>query len=191
MVRSLSFIHLFVILAVGYIGGALLFREMPATAIERVITFYDARVVQGHDAGYIRPVGTAALFFVVVFVLSSFRKTRFTVLFFGAVKCVLFGLSSSYLTWFRYENDGLFNLVVSVSVHQLFSVSSVLCSPQSALLYAYDIGKKTQYTCVTDDNWLSVAVLAIEIIVFQFIIQDRIIQLSSLNYSVTVSFLLS
>ena len=45
MVRSLSFIHLFVILAIGFIGGALLFREMPATAIERVVTFYDARVV--------------------------------------------------------------------------------------------------------------------------------------------------
>src|SRR6185312_8011574 len=97
MVRSISFIHLFVILAVGYIGGALLFREMPATAIEKVITFYDARVVQGNTVGYSRPVGTTALFFVVAFVLASFRKAQFTVLFFGAVKCVLFGLSSSYL----------------------------------------------------------------------------------------------
>ena len=57
MVRSLSFIHLFVILAIGYIGGALLFREMPATAIEKLIAFYDARVVLGHEAGYIKTCG--------------------------------------------------------------------------------------------------------------------------------------
>ena len=83
MVRSLSFIHLFVILAVGYIGGALLFREMPATAIEKVITFYDARVVQGQDVGYIRPIGTAALFFVVAFVLASIQENTVHCIFFS------------------------------------------------------------------------------------------------------------
>ena len=40
MVRSLSFIHLFVILAVGYIGGALLFREMPAAFYGKINYFF-------------------------------------------------------------------------------------------------------------------------------------------------------
>lgn len=97
MVRSLSFVHLFVILAVGYIGGALLFREMPATAVEQLLSIFDARVIYGHEAGIIRPVAMTVLFFVVVYALSALRKLRFTVLFFGAIKCVLFGVSSGFL----------------------------------------------------------------------------------------------
>lgn len=97
MVRSLSFVHLFVILAVGYIGGALLFRIMSATAVEQMLSIFDTRVIYGHEAGIIRPVAMTVLFFVVVYVLSSLRKLRFLVLFFGAVKCVLFGLSSAFL----------------------------------------------------------------------------------------------
>ncbi len=171
MVRSLSFIHLFVILAIGYIGGALLFREMPATAIEKVVTFYDARVVQGHDAGYIKPVGTAALFFVVAFVLASFRKTRFTVYFYGAVKCVLFGLSSSYLLasgtkmmaysiwWFPFQFLICF----------LFLVYCAVLSPPYFMRST--IGKKPNTRALPTIIGMSIAVLAIEIIVFQFILK--------------------
>ena len=138
MVRSLSFIHLFVILAIGYIGGALLFREMPATAVERVVAFYDARVVLGHEAGYIKPVGMAALFFVVAFVLASFRKTRFHRIIFRSSEMCSFRLVIFLFTCFRHENNGLFNLVVSVSVPNLFSISSVLCNSKSTLLYAFN-----------------------------------------------------
>jgi hypothetical protein len=97
MVRSLSFVHLFVILAIGYIGGAFLFREMSSAAVEKMLTIFDARVIDGHEAGIIRPIAMTVLFFVVVYAFSSLRKLRFTTLFFGAVKCVLFGLSSAYL----------------------------------------------------------------------------------------------
>jgi hypothetical protein len=170
MVRSISFIHLFVILAVGYIGGALLFREMPATAIEKVITFYDARVVQGNTVGYSRPVGTTALFFVVAFVLASFRKTQFIVLFFGAVKCVLFGLSSSYLIssgaklmaysiwWFPFQFISCF----------LFLVYCAVLSPP--YFTRTTIGKTRNLRAVPILLTLSVAVLAIEIVVFQFLL---------------------
>ena len=171
MVRSLSFIHLFIILAVGYIGGALLFREMPATAIERVITFYDARVVQGHEAGYIRPVGTAALFFVVAFALASFSKTRFLVLFLGAVKCVFFGLSSSYLLgsgakmmaysiwWFPFQFISCF----------LFLMYCAVLSPPYFMNTT--LGKRRNTRALPAIIGLSVAILAIEIIVFRFILQ--------------------
>ncbi|MFJ7933398.1 hypothetical protein [Sporosarcina sp. NPDC096371] len=170
MVRSLSFIHLFIILAVGYIGGALLFREMSATAIERVITFYDARVVQGHEAGFIRPVGTAALFFIVAFTLATFRKTRFLVLFFGAVKCVLFGLSSSYLLgsgakmmaysvwWFPFQFIICFLFLM---------YCAILCPPY---FMNTTLGKKRNTRALPTVIALSVAVLAIEIIVFRFIL---------------------
>lgn len=97
MVRSLSFIHLFVILAIGYIGGALLFREMPVASMEKLIIFFDARVVYGQDVGIIRPVLMTALFFVVAFLFSLVKQLRFAVLFFGALKAVLFGLSSAHL----------------------------------------------------------------------------------------------
>ncbi|MCZ2259512.1 hypothetical protein [Sporosarcina sp. G11-34] len=97
MVRSLSFIHLFVILAVGYIGGALLFREMPAASMEKFITIFDARIIYGHEVGIIRPVVMTALFFVVAYLFSLVKQLKFAVLFFGAFKAVLFGLSSAYL----------------------------------------------------------------------------------------------
>lgn len=97
MVRSLSFIHLFVILAVGYIGGALLFREVPSTSAEKWIVFYDARVVEGKEAGVIRPIGALVVFYTLAYLLARIRQTRPLVLFIGALKCVFFGLASSYL----------------------------------------------------------------------------------------------
>lgn len=99
MVRSLSFIHLFIVLAVGYIGGALLFREIPIAASEKWIGFFDSRVISTTDGSIWRPFLTLLLFFAVTFLLSINRKTRHAILFFGAVKCVLFGLSSSYLLY--------------------------------------------------------------------------------------------
>ncbi len=168
MVRSLSFIHLFIILAVGFIGGALLFREMPTSVIERVILFYDGRVVQGHDVGYSRPIGTTAFFFVFVFVLSAFEKTRFMVLFLGAVKCVLFGLSSSYLIssgakmvaysiwWFPFQFIGCFLFLVYCAVlHPPFFTRPTIGKSRNLRPLPLLIG-------------LSVAVLASEIIIFQF-----------------------
>ena len=43
MIRSLSFTYLFVILAVGYLGGALLFREMPLASVEKMLIIFDAQ----------------------------------------------------------------------------------------------------------------------------------------------------
>lgn len=97
MVRSLSFIHLFVILAVSYIGGAILFREIPISTMEKLISFFDPRVVYGHQVGFVRPVAMTALFFVIAFILSNIKQARFTILFLGALKSVLFGLSSAFL----------------------------------------------------------------------------------------------
>lgn len=97
MIRSLSFIHLFVILAVGYIGGALLFRELPAPSVEKVLAILDARVVDGHDVLWIWPALVMVGYFVLVLILSKFKQTRFLIVFVGALKPVIFGLSSSYL----------------------------------------------------------------------------------------------
>ncbi|MHA6259587.1 hypothetical protein ACXYMX_06680 [Sporosarcina sp. CAU 1771] len=97
MVRSLSFIHLFVVLAVGYIGGTLLYREMTIDAMEKLIVIFDGRVVYGHDVGAIRPILTTLLFFIVAFLFSLVRQLRFAVLIFGALKAAVFGLCSAYL----------------------------------------------------------------------------------------------
>ena len=76
MVRSFSFIHLFVILAVGYIGGALLFREMPFVSVEKLLDFLMPGLSEGHEAGFIKTGGNDMLyFFVVAFGLSFVRKT--------------------------------------------------------------------------------------------------------------------
>lgn len=97
MVRSLSFIHLFVILSIGYIGGALLFREIPLEASEKWILFFDPRIVSSGEGSLLKPILTTILFFLTAFGLSFNNKTRHAILLIGAVKCVIFGLSSSYL----------------------------------------------------------------------------------------------
>lgn len=97
MIRSLSFIYLFVILAVGYLGGALLLRELPVASVEKVLAIYDARIIDGHEVKFIWPALMTASFFILAFVLSLFKKLRFTVIYVGALKCVIFGLSSGYL----------------------------------------------------------------------------------------------
>lgn len=97
MIRSLSFTYLFVILAVGYLGGTLLFRELPEASTEKMLAIFDARVVDGHDAKFIWPALATISFFSIAFVLSKFKYSRFSVIFIGAVRAVVFGLSSGYL----------------------------------------------------------------------------------------------
>ncbi|WP_170232737.1 hypothetical protein [Sporosarcina luteola] len=97
MVRSLSFIHLFIVLTVGYIGGALLFREIPVAASEKWIGFFDPRVISASEGLFLKPILALILFFVIAFLLSMNSKTRHAILLVGAIKCVLFGLSSSFL----------------------------------------------------------------------------------------------
>lgn len=97
MVRSLSFIYLFVILAIGYLGGTLLFRELPVVSVEKMLAIFDARVVNGHEVNFIWPAVMTSLFFIIVYLLSLIKKFRFPILLIGALKCVIFGLSSAYL----------------------------------------------------------------------------------------------
>lgn len=97
MIRSLSFTYLFVILAVGYLGGTLLFRELPEASTEKMLTIFDARVVDGQAVNFIWPALVTISFFIIAFILSKFKYSRFPVIFLGAVKCVVFGLSSGYL----------------------------------------------------------------------------------------------
>lgn len=97
MTRSLSIPYLFVILAVGYLGGTLLFRELSETSIAKLLTIFDARVVNPGEASLLLPALVVVMFFVLSFFLSRFTYSRFFVLLIGAVKCVLFGVSSAYL----------------------------------------------------------------------------------------------
>ncbi|MDS9470773.1 hypothetical protein [Sporosarcina pasteurii] len=97
MTRSLSFTYLFIILAVSYLGGTLLFRELPEASVEKILILFDARVVSGSDAKLLLPVTATLLFFVLAFAFSRFKYSRFLVIFTGAIKCVLFGVSSAYL----------------------------------------------------------------------------------------------
>jgi len=97
MIRSLSLVYLFVILAVGYLGGTLLFRQLPIASVEKMLVIFDARVVDNEEVKLIWSIVMTSMFFVVVYVLSLIKKFRFPILFIGAIKCVVFGLSSAYL----------------------------------------------------------------------------------------------
>ncbi|MCG3089994.1 hypothetical protein [Sporosarcina cyprini] len=96
MVRSLSLIHLFVILSIGYIGGALLFREISVEASESLLYFLDRRIID-QEASILWTLLSVVMFFAVAYLFSIQRKTRPIVLLIGALKGVIFGLSSSYL----------------------------------------------------------------------------------------------
>ena len=128
MIRSLLFTYLFVILAVGYLGGALLFRELPVASVAKVLAIVDARVIDGHEVKFIWPALMTASFFVAAYMLSLFKKIRFIVILIGALKCVVFGLSSGYLLgsdmrileytvwWFPFQLITCFLLLVFCAV---------------------------------------------------------------------------
>lgn len=97
MTRSLTFPYLFIVLAVSYIGGTLLFRELAEESIAKILVIFDSRVVHGHEANWFFPAVVTLLFLVLIFFCSRFTYSRFFVLFFAAIKCVLFGVSSAYL----------------------------------------------------------------------------------------------
>lgn len=97
MIRSLTLIYLFIILAVGYLGGTLLFRQIPTESVEKMLVIFDARVIDGKEVNWIWPILVTILFFIIVFALSHIKKFRFPILLIGALKSVLFGLSSAYL----------------------------------------------------------------------------------------------
>lgn len=171
MVRSLSFIHLFVILAVGYIGGALLFREIPSEAAERWIAFYDARVVGGRDAGVIRPIGALVFFYTLAYIFSRIRQTRPLVLFTGALKSVFFGVASSYLLgsgmkmldytiwWFPFQ---------FISCFLFLLYCAVLCPPY---FMRPTIGKRRNPRALPILLILSAVVLASEMVIFYLILR--------------------
>lgn len=128
MARSLSFIYLFVILAISYIGGALLFREWPIASLEPIVGLYDQRVVKGAGASWWSPIVVTASFITLAMILSKYKRVRFMTMFIGALKCVLFGLSSTYFLstgmklvvytvwWFPFQFVGCFLLLILCSV---------------------------------------------------------------------------
>lgn len=97
MIRSLSVFYLFIVLAVGYLGGTLLFRQLPTESVEKMLKLFDARIIDSNEVTVVWPVLMTALFFGLVFVMSLIKKFRFPILLIGALKSVIFGLSSAYL----------------------------------------------------------------------------------------------
>ncbi|MBY0222653.1 hypothetical protein [Sporosarcina aquimarina] len=128
MARSLSFIYLFVILAISYIGGALLFREWPINALETIVGLYDQRVVKGSEASIWSPLIVTFTFITLIIILSKYKRVRFILPLIGATKCVLFGLSSTYLLstgmklvmyavwWFPFQLVGCFLYLILCTV---------------------------------------------------------------------------
>ncbi|KXH82066.1 hypothetical protein [Sporosarcina sp. HYO08] len=172
MVRSLPIVHLFIILAVGYIGGALLFREMPVAAIEKLLAFYDVRVMSDAEKTIFQPLLTTILLVVIVIVLASFQRTRLLVLFLGALKCVLFGLSSSYLLssskrmieytiwWFPFQflSCFLFLMFCAILVPPYFMRTNFRKKQSSKTLFVF--------------IFLMAIVLVLDIILFLFVFQS-------------------
>ncbi len=170
MVRSLSIIHLFIILTVGYIGGALLFREIQPESIASLLKFYDARVVLGKEANPLWVICSYIVFFASAYGLSISNKTKFMVLFVGAVKTVFFGLASSYLL-----SSGMKLLEYSIWWFPFQLLSSFFFLSFCVLLnppyYARPkFGRKPNNRGLVTVLALSFALLAIEMIVFYWII---------------------
>jgi len=170
MVRSLSFIHLFIILAVGYIGGALLFREIPIAASEKWIGFFDPRVISISDGSIGRPFITLLLFFLVTFLLSINSKTRHAILFFGAIKCVLFGLSSSFLL---YSGMKIWEYAIWWFPCQFFSclIFLIYCVVLSPPYFTRVSRKARNLQAVPLLAGLSLFIFLVEITIFHFLIR--------------------
>ena len=97
MVRSLSFIQLFIILTVGYIGGVLLYRGIPEADFTMLVRLYDYRAASGESTTILFQIASVLSFYIAAILLSINKRTRFLVLLIGAVKSVLFGLSSAHI----------------------------------------------------------------------------------------------
>jgi len=171
MIRSLSFIHLFIILAVGYIGGTLLYRELPAESVEALLGLLDARVVEGREVFWIWPVLVSVLFFLLALVLSRFKRIRFMVIFIGALKSVLFGLSSSYLL-----ASGMKILVYSVWWFPFQFVICflflVFCAVLSPPFFMRTIGKKKRNVKAAPFLLILTAIVtALELVIFYVLIK--------------------
>ena len=89
MTRSLSFPYLFIILAVSYLGGTLLFRELTEASTAKVLLIFDSRIVKGHEANLFLPALTVILFFGLAMLCARFTYSRFLVLFIIAVILVI------------------------------------------------------------------------------------------------------
>lgn len=170
MIRSLSFTYLFVILAVGYLGGALLLRELPAVSVEKMLVIFDARIVDGREVNFMWPALMTASFFVVAYLLSMFRKVRFAIVFVGALKSVIFGLSSGYslatgmkiiayaIWWFPFQLITCFLLLT-------------FCAILSPPFFIRTVGqKKRNDKALTVIAGMAVIVTVLEILVFNFIL---------------------
>ena len=170
MIRSLSFTYLFVILAVGYLGGTLLFRELPETSTEKMLTIFDARVVTGQEAKFIWPALVTISFFTLAFVLSKFKYSRFLVIFIGAVKAVIFGVSSGYLlaTGVKIINYSIWWFPFQLFICFIFLMYCAILTPP---FFLRTIGKKSR-----NDRALVALVIiglvltTIEFIVFYFLL---------------------
>ena len=170
MIRSLSFTYLFVILAVGYLGGALLLRELPAVSVEKMLAIFDARIVDGHEVKFMWPALMTASFFVVAYVLSMFRKIRFAVVFVGALKSVIFGLSSGYslatgmkileyaVWWFPFQ---------LVTCFLLLMFCAILSPP---FFIRTVVRTKRNDKALTVSAGMGVIVTVLEIMIFNFIL---------------------
>ncbi|ARJ40148.1 hypothetical protein CSV71_00685 [Sporosarcina sp. P21c] len=169
MARSLSFVYLFVILAISYIGGALLFREWPVTSLEQIIGLYDQRVVKGSEAALWSPVVVTLSFILLAIILSKYKRVRFITMFLGAIKCAFFGLSSTYLL-----STGL--KLVSYTIwwfpFQLISclLFLILCSVLNPPFFAPPASKKNRpLTAVPPLIALLLITQILELAIFHFI----------------------
>lgn len=97
MIRSLSFIQLFVILTVGYTGGVLLYRSIPSADFTLLVQLYDQRAVSGGGSPLLFQLLSVLSFYILAAALALSSRTKWLVMMAGALKSVLFGLSSAYL----------------------------------------------------------------------------------------------
>lgn len=170
MIRSLSFTYLFVILAVGYLGGTLLFRELPESSTEKMLAIFDARVVAGHEAKFIWPALATISFFVLAYVLSKFKYSRFSVIFIGAVKAVVFGLSSGYLlaAGMKIINYSIWWFPFQMLICFIFLMYCAILAPP---FFLRTTGKKVRNNkALVILLILGAALTAIEFVVFYFLL---------------------
>ncbi len=144
---------------------------MPLVSVEKMLVLFDARVVEGHGANFLRPLLMNAVFFLIAFGLSFVKKLRFMITFIGALKCVFFGLSTGYLLstgmkiveysvwWFPFQLAICFVLLL-------------FCAILKPPFFVRTVGhKKRNDKALLFLVGLAIFIIAIEFLIFYFILQ--------------------
>lgn len=97
MTRSLILPYLFVILAISYLGGAILARTLDENMIIKMLKLIDERLLLGQEVAFWVPLILPVVLMIVILLLNQWQNAKGFILIVAALKGVFFGIGSSFL----------------------------------------------------------------------------------------------